>query len=66
MSIVSATTELSGHRVQGSPLLGLVPAEVARDRDSGVAVAIAVAGLKIEAGVPLSEEQAEVGAEFFL
>ena len=34
----------------------LVPAEMARDRDGAVAVAIAIAGLKIDAGPPLSEK----------
>ena|SRR5271165_5610120 len=42
----------------------LVPAEVMGDRDRTVAMVVAVAGLEIEAGPPLSEEQAQVGTKF--
>jgi len=45
-------------------VLLLIPAEVTRDRDSTVTVVVAVAGLKIETGLPLPEEQAQIWAKF--
>src|ERR1700683_3660489 len=54
---------LDGAGSAGRQIL-LVPTEMARDADQAVAAKVSVTRLKIEADMPSSDHEAEVGAEF--
>ena len=56
LPLAQLSPSVTPHEVFGSDSGLLVPTEMMRDRDDAVPVVIAVTGLKIEAGLPLSEK----------